>query len=273
MIRIKCLAILTCVSLALTTGCKRSTAPAPAGAQPTTSYTQAAVEAGGKLNSDGSVTNANGTVTEPNGNVVPASQAGVNTQPGQQPTGGSAPNQTAPNQTGSAPAAPPAPVAITAPRGTPITVRINEEISAEHSGDGARWTGVVERPVVYHGTTIFERGAAVSGVVVAARKKGNFKGAGDLSIVVTDVGRDRVHTSEYTLVNKGRGKRTAAFIGGGGGLGALIGGLAGGGKGALIGGLAGAGAGTAAGATTGSKDVVIRPESIITFRLTEPVTR
>ena len=35
------------------------------------------------------------------------------------------------------------------------------------------------------------------------------------------------------------------MIGGGGGAGALIGGLAGGGKGALIGALAGAGAGTA----------------------------
>jgi hypothetical protein len=62
------------------------------------------------------------------------------------------------------------------------------------------------------------------------------------------------------------------MIGGGAGLGALIGGLAGHGKGAIIGGLAGAGAGTAA-STTGSKDVVIRPESVITFRLTQPVSR
>jgi hypothetical protein len=257
------LAVVTCVSMGLATGCKKSTAPATP-AQPANSYTQAAVAAGGTLNSDGSVTNANGTVTEPNGTVVPATQAGANSTAAQQPQAGQQPNQ---------PAAPPAPVALTAPRGTPITIRTNEEISAEHNPDGSRWTGVVERPVIYHGATIFERGASVSGVVVAEKKKGNFKGAGELSIVVTDIGRDRVHTSEYTLVNKGRGKRTAGFIGGGGGLGAIIGGIAGGGKGALIGGLAGAGAGTAVGATTGSKDVIIRPESVITFRLTEPVTR
>jgi hypothetical protein len=108
-------------------------------------------------------------------------------------------------------------------------------------------------------------------VVVASKNKGEFKGAGELAIVVTEIGHVRVHTSEYVLTNKGRGKRTGAFIGGGGGLGALIGGLAGGGKGALIGGLAGAGAGTAA-STSGSKDVVIRPESVITFRLTESVS-
>jgi hypothetical protein len=40
----------------------------------------------------------------------------------------------------------------------------------------------------------------------------------------------------------------------------------------LIGGLAGAGAGTV-GSTTGSKDVIIRPESVITFRLRAPVSR
>jgi hypothetical protein len=282
MIRIKSLAVLICVSLTLTIGCKNSPAPAPASSQPTNSYTQAAVAAGGTLNSDGSVKNPNGSITEPNGTVVPPAQSGISGQAGQQLAAGSppppAPNQPYSNQPNPAPvangpSAAPAPVAVTAPRGTPVTVRATEEISAIHTGDGGRWTGVVERPVVYHGITIFERGASVSGVVVAAKRKGNFKGAGDLSIVVTDIGHNRVHTSAYTLVNKGRGKRTAGFIGGGGGVGALIGGLAGGGKGALIGGLAGAGAGTAVGATTGSKDVVIRPESIITFRLTEPVTR
>ena len=62
------------------------------------------------------------------------------------------------------------------------------------------------------------------------------------------------------------------MIGGGGGLGAIIGGLAGGGKGALIGGLAGAGAGTAASAYTGNRDVIIPSESSVAFTLTAPVT-
>ena len=82
-----------------------------------------------------------------------------------------------------------------------------------------------------------------------------------------------VSTSTYEKAAKGKGKRSAAMIGGGGGAGALIGGLAGGGKGALIGGLLGAGAGTAGAAYTGNKDVVIPSESVVTFRLTAPATK
>jgi hypothetical protein len=81
-----------------------------------------------------------------------------------------------------------------------------------------------------------------------------------------------VSSSEYEVAAKGKGKRTATLAGGGAGLGALIGGLAGGGKGALIGGLAGAGAGTAGAAYTGNKDVVIPAETVVTFRLTAPLT-
>ena len=49
-------------------------------------------------------------------------------------------------------------------------------------------------------------------------------------------------TGDLTRTKKGKGKRSAAFIGGGSGIGMLIGGVATGGTGLLIGGLAGAGA-------------------------------
>ena len=71
---------------------------------------------------------------------------------------------------------------------------------------------------------------------------------------------------------KGKGKRTATFIGGGAGGGALIGGLAGGGKGALIGAALGAGAGTAGAAYTGEKEIVLPAESVLSFKLAEPLT-
>lgn len=71
---------------------------------------------------------------------------------------------------------------------------------------------------------------------------------------------------------EGRGKRTATMVGGGGGAGALIGGLAGGGKGAAIGALAGAAAGTAGATLTGKRDVVIPAETILDFKLSSPLT-
>ncbi|HVT97645.1 MAG TPA: hypothetical protein VHE33_09070, partial [Acidobacteriaceae bacterium] len=63
----------------------------------------------------------------------------------------------------------------------------------------------------------------------------------------------------------------ALFAGGGGALGAVIGGLAGGGKGAAIGALAGAGAGTAGSAVTGNKEILLPAETLVTFRLERSV--
>jgi hypothetical protein len=81
-----------------------------------------------------------------------------------------------------------------------------------------------------------------------------------------------IKTNSVSRSLKGKGKRTATFIGGGAGGGALIGGLAGGGKGALIGAALGAGAGTAGAAYTGEKEIVLPAESALSFKLTEPLT-
>ena len=68
---------------------------------------------------------------------------------------------------------------------------------------------------------------------------------------------------------RGKGKRTAGFIGGMTGAGMLIGGLATGGVGLAIGGAAGAGAGTLLAGTTGNRDIVIPAESVLHFKLAD----
>ncbi len=111
----------------------------------------------------------------------------------------------------------------------------------------------------------------VKGTVAAAHKRGHFKGASLLELRLTSMtidGREyAVQTNNLKQTKKGKGKRTAAFIGGGSGLGMLIGGLASGGTGLLIGGLAGGGAGTAAAGLTGNRDIDIPAESVVHFKL------
>jgi len=171
-----------------------------------------------------------------------------------------------------APAPPPPPKEYTVPAGSALVVRVEQTISSKTNNVGDSFTGVLAQSVIVGGVNVLRAGTPVSGTVVAAKGQGRFKGAGDLGIAINRVGSYSVTTTTYEKAQSGKGKRSAALIGGGGGGGALIGGLAGGGKGALIGGLLGAGAGTAGAAFTGNKEVSIPAESVITFRLSAPIT-
>jgi hypothetical protein len=165
-------------------------------------------------------------------------------------------------------------VRLKVPSGTHVSVVLSQEISAKKSNVGDSFSGELSSSLkTSSGKTVFARGTSVEGTVVAAKGRGKFKGEGDLAIQLSSIGGHSVTTSAYLRQAKGKGKRTAGFIGGGTGAGALIGGLAGGGKGALIGGLAGAGAGTAGAALTGNKDIVIPAESVVTFTLQSSITK
>ena len=157
------------------------------------------------------------------------------------------------------------------PAGTPLTVRLDQELGSNLSQPGQDFSATLSRSVNAAGETVIPKGASVSGVVLDAKPLGRFAGGATLQLKLTSLklnGSDiRIETSTRSYVAKGKGKRTAAMVGGGAGLGALIGGLAGGGKGALIGAAAGGGAGTAGTAFTGNKDVVLPVESPVSFTL------
>lgn len=166
----------------------------------------------------------------------------------------------------------PPPPPLVVPSGTTISVRMGETVSAKTAQVGQTFTGTVATPVSVGGKTAIPAGSSASGTVVGAKGQGRFKGEGSLSLSLTSVAGYSVNTSDYTAIVKGKGKRTAAMVGGGAGGGALIGGIAGGGKGAAIGALVGAGAGTAGSAFTGNKDVTVPAESVVSFKLSSPVT-
>ena len=69
-----------------------------------------------------------------------------------------------------------------------------------------------------------------------------------------------------------RGKNTAEKVGGGAAVGAILGGIFGGGKGAAIGATAGAGAGAGANTITKGQKVELRPETLVSFRLQNPIS-
>ena len=181
----------------------------------------------------------------------------------------------APAPSQAAPATPAPPATLVIPDGRRIRVRLDEDLGSKISQPGESFGATVADDVVVDGQTVIPRGAHAEGTVIDARALGHFRGGALLELrlerVRTNWGSYPVMTSTMERAEKGKGKRTLGFAGGGGAFGAIIGGLAGGGKGAAIGALAGAGAGTAGSAMTGNHEIFLPAETLLTFRLERPV--
>src|SRR5256884_879624 len=123
---------------------------------------------------------------------------------------------------------------VTVPAGTVITVRLANAVGSKHSNSGDQFHASIATPVEVDEKVVLPSGAEASGKVVQAVPLGRFKGGAVLKLALDSVtingGAYDVQTSSVSRYLKGKGKRTAAMIGGGAGGGALIGGLAGGGK-------------------------------------------
>jgi hypothetical protein len=172
--------------------------------------------------------------------------------------------------------APPVSRNITLPSGTEIPIRITQTLDSQTTQTGEPFSGVVTREVVADGLVAIPAGSAVSGTVDEAKDATHFKGSSILSIELTSLRRRGntipISTDPYTVDGKGRGMNSVEKIGGGAAIGAVLGGIFGGGKGAAIGAAAGGGGGAAVQGFTRGQQVQIPSETVIRFRLSNPIT-
>jgi len=169
------------------------------------------------------------------------------------------------------------PSSLTLPAGTVVRVRVNEWLSSDRNVIGDGFSAVLDQPIIVDGWVVARRGQSESGRVSQAQKAGRVSGTSKLGLELTDltvVDGQQLPVQTQMLQSSGGTShgQDAATIGSTTGLGAVIGAVADGGSGAAIGAGAGAAAGIIGVLSTRGKPTVIFPESVLTFRLQNPVT-
>jgi len=215
-------------------------------------------------------------------NPPPPSSSSNNGNSSNLPAASTQPNNNGSNDsaqavTPSAPPPPPVPQKVTIPAGTQLSIRLTEEVNSEKAQVGDIFHGSISAPVSVDDQPVLPTTADVEGRVVDVKSAGRFAGQALLTLELTKLRLNgqsySLQTSQWSKANTGRGKSTAAKVGGGAAVGAILGGILGGGKGAAIGGAAGAGAGTGVSAAAGKGQQIVLPaEQIIAFQLQSPIT-
>jgi hypothetical protein len=187
-----------------------------------------------------------------------------------------------------APAPPPAPAAapapapaaanglVTIPAGQSMLIRMIDGVDSAKNHVGDVFHASLETDLTVGDTLVARKGTDVYGRLAEAQKSGNFSGRSELQLELTRLvidGHDYpVVSSDYTVQGKGQGSSTAKKVGGGAAVGAIIGAIAGGGKGAAIGAAAGGATGGAVQVLTKGAQVKVPSETLLEFRLQQPVS-
>ena len=159
--------------------------------------------------------------------------------------------------------------------GTVIPVRITQTLDSATSKAGDTFTGAIATDLIMDGMVVLPQGTPVIGHVDAVQDAAHYKGSSLLTISLSSInrrgGRIDISSEAFTKQGEGRGKNTAEKIGGGAAVGAILGGILGGGKGAAIGAAAGGGVGAGANSVTRGQQVQIQSETVVRFRLLDPI--
>lgn len=162
------------------------------------------------------------------------------------------------------------------PAGTLLDIRTNEQIDTGKAAEGQTFSAEIAKEVVGSGgEVLIPRGSRAELVLLEIREKKGIKGPGlQLGLQSVDI-----NGQKFLVVSKeweqsaglGKNRRTAEMVGGGAVLGTVLGTAAGGGKGAALGGVIGAAAGAAVQVLTQGSSITIPVETVLTFRLDEPL--
>jgi hypothetical protein len=165
---------------------------------------------------------------------------------------------------------------ITVPAGTSLLVRMIDSVDSSTNKIGDPFQASLEGPLVVGNTIVAPKGTSVYGKLAQAKAAGQLSGAAQLTLELTGIRINGqivpIDSTDYDVAGASRGKQSAERIGGGAILGAVIGAIAGGGKGAAVGAAVGGGAGTAAQVLTHGQQVRIPSETLLEFKLQQPVT-
>ncbi|HEY0758011.1 MAG TPA: BON domain-containing protein [Acidisarcina sp.] len=167
---------------------------------------------------------------------------------------------------------------VTLPAATMLRVRTSEFLDVKKLQPGSMFEVTAANDVFVGGVLAVPRGAVLDGVVtdVKSSSSGSMTGASSLSLKLTSLnleGRSySLATDLWTGNGPGKGAYSANNTIGGAAIGAVIGAVIGRGPGAAIGAVAGGATGAAASSASAGPRMVLAPETILTFHLTQPVT-
>jgi hypothetical protein len=160
---------------------------------------------------------------------------------------------------------------VTVPAGTQLAVRLVDALNTGQNRPGDVFRATLDQPIVVDGRAIAPRYAEVLGRIDGLASSGRVSGVAQLSLVLYQIkigGQlQTIYTDPIHLAARPERGRDAAKVATGAAIGAIIGAIAGGGKGAATGAAAGAGAGTGVALATKGKELILGPETQLTFRL------
>jgi hypothetical protein len=169
------------------------------------------------------------------------------------------------------------PTILTVPGGTYVSIQTTNPISTDHNQVGDAFTAVLTEPIVLNGFVVARRGQTIQGRVSTVEKAGRVSGTSKLGLELTQVtlvDGQQINLHSQMVVRDGGTShgRDAAAIGTTTAIGAAIGASVNGGVGAGVGAAGGLVASTIGVLLTRGRPSVIYPESVLTFRVVDPIT-